>query len=82
LHNVAQDFSPLLWHCNQTYIYTNLNRTTCIHASMINLGWKVEEGCSYYLIMVLALQCSQFLHHKINVITLLTHLIAPPLPQH
>jgi hypothetical protein len=56
----------------------NHNRTTCIHASILKFGLKIEDGCGYHLIIVLAPQCTQFFHYRINLITLLTHLIAPP----
>jgi hypothetical protein len=82
-HNAAWDSpSPFLWCCNNTYIYTNHNRTTCIHASKFKLGLKVEVGCNYHLTMVSALHCYQFLHCKTNLIISLTHLIQPHVRLH
>jgi hypothetical protein len=56
----------------------NHSRTTCIHASKLKLGLKVEEGCSYYLVMVLVPQYCELSHYKINLITS-THLICTTL---
>jgi hypothetical protein len=55
------------------HIYTNHNRSKCIHVSKFKFGLKVQEGCSYHLVAASVPQCSQFSHYIINLITLLTH---------
>jgi hypothetical protein len=59
------------------HIYTNRNRTACIHARKFKLGLKVEEECSYHLVTVSAPQYSRFSHNKFNLIILLTHHVIP-----
>jgi hypothetical protein len=45
-------FSSIVVTLYQKIISTNHNRTTRIHASGLKLRLKVEDGCSYYVYLV------------------------------